>query len=286
MHNVFTVDVEDYYMVTAFKDIVKYKDWPTYQSRVEDNTKKILELLAANKITATFFVLGWVAKRYPSLVREIQSEGHEIASHGYNHRLIYEMTPDEFREDVHKSKSILEDITGGQIKGYRAASYSIVQATLWALDILIEEGFLYDSSIFPIRHDLYGLPDANRFHHIIERNGGKLHEFPATTSRILGQNLPIAGGGYLRLFPLSATKAVVRRVNRKERKPVIFYVHPWEVDVDQPRLNGRLLSKARHYLNLKSTMPKLAALLGEFKFVPLSGLLVGSEKKEKADKIA
>jgi len=274
MYNSFTVDVEDYYMVSAFKDIVKYRDWPKHESRVENNTKKILELLSEHDVKATFFVLGWVGKRFPGLVREIQSSGHEVACHGYNHRLIYEMTPDEFREDARRSKAILEDITGARVKGYRATSYSVIKSTLWALDVLIEEGYLYDSSIFPIHHDLYGMPDADRFTHTIRRNGGKLQEFPPSTSRLLGKNIPVAGGGWLRLFPLSFTMAAVRRINYRENEPVIFYIHPWEIDEDQPRLNGRLLSKARHYLNLKSTVPKLNAILKEFKFKRLSEFLV------------
>jgi len=273
-YNAFTVDVEDYYMVTAFKDIVKYGDWPKYESRVEKNTRTVLELLAESGVTGTFFILGWVAERHPELVREIQSAGHEIASHGYNHRLIYEMTPQEFREDVRKSKNILEDITGVPIKGFRATSYSVVKETLWALDILIEEGFLYDSSIYPIRHDIYGMPGSERFHHFINRNGGCLHEFPAPTYRIFGQNIPVAGGGYLRLFPLSVTKAVVKSINKREGEPVIFYIHPWEIDVDQPRLSGRLLSKTRHYLNLAGTQFKLKSILKDFKFKPLSDFLV------------
>jgi len=273
MFNAFTVDVEDYYMVTAFKDVVKYEDWPKYESRVEKNTRSILELLAEHSVKATFFILGWVAEHNPELVREIHSAGHEIAGHGYNHRLIYEMKPDEFREDVRRSKKILEDITGEPVKGFRATSYSVVKTTLWALDILIEEGYIYDSSIFPIRHDLYGIPGAERFYHLLERNGGRLHEFPPSTFRALGQNIPVAGGGYLRLFPLSITKAAVKRINEREGKPAIFYIHPWEIDVDQPRLNGRFLSRSRHYLNLKSTFPKINSLLKEFKFKPLSEFL-------------
>jgi len=272
-YNVFTVDVEDYYMVSAFKDIVNFENWSSYESRVEGSTRTILELLAENNVRGTFFILGWVAERHPDLVREIQSAGHEIASHGYNHRLIYEMTPREFREDVRKSKIILEDIAGVPVKGFRATSYSVVKETLWALDILIEEGFLYDSSIYPIRHDIYGMPNSERFYHFINRNGGRLHEFPAPTYRIFGQNIPVAGGGYLRLFPMSVTKAAVKIINRREGKPVIFYIHPWEVDENQPRLNGKLLSRMRHYLNLKSTLPKLRVLLKEFKFKPLSELI-------------
>lgn len=273
MYNVFTVDVEDYYMVSAFQDVVKYENWPSYESRVENNTRTMLDILAENKVRGTFFILGWVAERHPGLIRDISSAGHEIACHGYNHKLIYEMTPDEFKEDVHKSKSILEEIASVPVKGFRATSFSIVKETLWALDILIEEGFLYDSSISPIHHDIYGMPDSDRFYHLISRNGGGLHEFPAPTYRIFGQNIPIAGGGYLRLLPISVTKAAVKRINEREGQPVIFYTHPWEIDPDQPRLDGRLLSKARHYLNLKGTVQKIHALLKEFKFKPISELI-------------
>jgi len=274
--NALTVDVEDYYMVSAFSDIVKFEDWHKYESRVEKNTCKILELFEEQNVKATFFVLGWIARRYPNLVREIHTMGHEIACHGYNHRLIYHLTPDQFREDVHTAKGILEDITRTQIIGYRAASYSIVKRTLWALDILIEEGFLYDSSIFPILHDRYGLPEAQRFPHVIQRENGKIKEFPPSTYKILGQNIPIAGGGYLRLFPLYITKSLIKRINVKDSQPVTIYLHPWEVDADQPRLNGCLKSKLRHYINLGSTFPKLKSFLGEFRFRPLADFLDSS----------
>jgi polysaccharide deacetylase family protein (PEP-CTERM system associated) len=270
LFNALTVDVEDYYMVSAFSDIVKFEDWHKYESRVENNTYKILELFEQQNVKATFFVLGWIAKHHPNLVKEIYSMGHEIASHGYNHRLIYHLTHEQFKEDVHKAKCILEDITGTQILGYRAASYSIVKRTLWALDILIEEGFVYDSSIFPVHHDRYGFPGADRFPHVIKRKNGTIKEFPPSTFKILGQNIPIAGGGYLRLFPLHLTKSMIKRINSKDNQPVTIYLHPWEVDTDQPRLNGRLRSKLRHYVNLRSTFPKLKTFLDEFKFRPLA----------------
>lgn len=273
IYNSLTIDVEDYYMVSAFSDVIKFENWHDYESRVEKNTYKILDLFDKYEIKATFFVLGWVAEKYPKLIRDIYSEGHEIASHGYNHRLIYNLTPHEFKEDVRITKSILEDIIGFHIIGYRGASYSIVKKTLWALDILIEEGFLYDSSIFPIRHDRYGFPEANRFPHIIERSNGTIVEFPPSTYYLFGQNIPIAGGGYLRLFPLKFIRFAIKRINKKEKNIVILYLHPWEVDPDQPRMNGRFLSRMRHYINLKSTLPKLNILLREFRFKPLSLLL-------------
>ncbi|MEW6417383.1 MAG: XrtA system polysaccharide deacetylase [Nitrospirota bacterium] len=274
--NALTIDVEDYYMVSAFEDVIKFEDWHRYESRVERNTHKILDLLDEYQVKATFFVLGWVAEHYPNLVRDIHASGHEIACHGYNHRLIYHLTPDEFREDVRIAKSILEDTIGTQVIGYRAASYSIVKRTLWALDILIEEGFLYDSSIFPVHHDRYGLPGADRFPYAIKRNNSTIVEFPPSTYRIFNQNIPIAGGGYLRLYPLQITKAVIKRINEKEKKIAILYIHPWEIDVEQPRLNGRRISRIRHYINLKSTLPKLRYFLTEFRFGPLSSFLNGS----------
>ncbi len=275
--NALTIDVEDYYMVSAFADVIKFEDWHRYESRVEKNTYRILDLLNNYNVKATFFVLGWVAERYPELVRKIHSAGHEVACHGYNHRLIYHLTPDEFRKDVHMAKNILEDIIGNPVTGYRAASYSIVKKTLWAFDILIEEGFLYDSSIFPVHHDCYGVPDANRFPHEISRPSGVIKEFPLSTLKFRISNfefrIPVAGGGYLRLYPLQITRAAIKRINEKEKKIAILYIHPWEIDEHQPRLNGKYRSKIRHYINLNSTMPKLRYFLKEFNFKPLSGFL-------------
>ncbi len=273
MINALTIDVEDYYMVSAFADVVPFSAWGAYESRVEKSTSRILELLDGHGVKATFFTLGWVAERFPGLVRAIHTAGHEIGCHGYNHRLIYDLTPTEFREDVRKAKTILENIIGSPVIGYRAASYSIIKETLWALDVLIEEGFRYDSSIFPIHHDRYGMPGAERFSYMIKRPGGMLKEFPPSTYRVLGQNIPIAGGGYLRLFPLQITKTAIRRINAREEQPVIVYLHPWEIDVDQPRVNGRRSSVLRHRINLHTTMPKLSTLLQEFSFRPLSALL-------------
>jgi polysaccharide deacetylase family protein (PEP-CTERM system associated) len=274
MYNALTIDVEDYFMVSAFSDVIKFEDWHKYESRVEKNTYRILDLLNESGVKATFFILGWVGENYPEMVGDIHSMGHEIACHGYNHRLIYDLSPDEFREDIRRSKDILEDIAGEPVVGFRAASYSIVKGTLWALDILIEEGFLYDSSIFPIHHDRYGLPDSDRFPHVIRRDGGSILEFPPSTCRILRLNIPVAGGGYLRLSPSWILKTAVKRINEREKRPFILYLHPWEIDVDQPRLNGRRLSMIRHYINLDSTMPKLKMFLEEFRFEPLSSILL------------
>jgi polysaccharide deacetylase family protein (PEP-CTERM system associated) len=273
IYNAFSVDVEDYYMVSGFADIVKPDSWHKYESRVEKNTYKILDLMDESGVKGTFFVLGWVAERCPSLTKEIHVRGHEVASHGYNHRLVYDQTLKDFRTDVRTSKKILEDITGQLVIGFRAASYSITKKSIWAIAILAEEGYRYDSSIFPIHHDRYGMPNAKRFPHVIESGNGKLVEFPPSTYALLGQNVPVCGGGYLRLLPLPAITSAIRKINGKENQPAVIYIHPWEIDVDQPRMKGRLTSNIRHYLNLKSTMPKITALLKEFRFKPFSALL-------------
>ena len=271
MYNALTIDVEDYFMVTAFSDVVKSEDWSKYESRVENNTLQILDILDEYRVKATFFTLGWVAEHYPKLVSEIHRRGHEVASHGYNHRLTYDLSLQEFREDVRRSKALLEDIVGESIVGYRATSYSIMKKSLWALDILIEEGFTYDSSIFPIHHDIYGYPEFSRFPVNIHREGvGDILEIPISTISIFGKNIPIAGGGYLRLFPIRFTEWGIHRLNEKEGKPVIVYIHPWELDPKQPRLNGRRLSIFRHYINMETTSSKLRGLLSKFKFAPIN----------------
>ena len=262
-------------MVSAFAGLVRIEDWPRYESRVESNTRRILELLDEHGVLATFFILGWVAERQKSLVKDIHAAGHEVACHGYDHRLVYNMTPEEFREDVHRAKDIIEGITGSPVLGYRAPSYSIVKKSLWALDALIKEGFLYDSSIFPLslRHDMYGIPGALRFPHRISRDGGEITEIPPTTYRLLGVNLPVAGGGYLRLYPASLTSLAIKRINYGEKKPVIIYFHPWEIDPRQPRIKGGLKffkSRFRHYVNLDTTLPKVKRFLGSMRFRPMA----------------
>lgn len=282
VYNALTVDVEDYYMVSAFADVVKFEDWHRFESRVEKSTAEILDVLEHYGVRATFFVLGWVAERHPGLVKDIQQAGHDVACHGYNHRLVYDLTPQEFREDIRRAKGILEDITGTAVTGYRAASYSVVAQTLWALDVLIEEGFLYDSSIFPIHHDRYGIPGAERFPHIARTKSGTIMEFPPSTYQLWGQNIPVAGGGYLRLFPWKVTKAIIEQINEKEKQVAMVYLHPWEIDVEQPRLKGSWQSELRHRVNLKTTMGKLRGLLLEFKFKPLSTLLTASNTDRAA----
>lgn len=266
MYNVLSVDVEDYFQVAALSESVKIEDWSTITPRVVENTRRLLDLFDRHGVKATHFVLGWVAERFPDLVREIDARGHEIASHGYSHQLVYNQSPDVFRQETLKSKSILEDALGKPVTGYRAASYSITKKSLWALDILCELEFKYDSSIFPIRHDRYGIPDAELLPHKLKTpNGGEIVEFPLTTSSLFGINMPAAGGGYFRLYPYAFSKFLLRRVE-KANKPIVFYLHPWEIDHEQPRVKVSALSTFRHYNNLKKCEQRLDKLLSQFSF--------------------
>jgi polysaccharide deacetylase family protein (PEP-CTERM system associated) len=272
--NVFSVDVEDYFHVEAFSDVVDRSRWDGYACRVEANTQRVLDLLDECQVKGTFFILGWVAERYPQLVREIVARGHEPACHSYWHRLIYKLDRAEFAADTRKAKDIIEQAAGEPVFGYRAPSYSITMQSLWALEVLAEAGFTYDSSIFPIRHDVYGIPDAPRHPFLVTTPSGPIVEFPITTFRMFGeQNLPVGGGGYLRIFPFWYTKLGYRRA-KAERLPLIAYIHPWEVDPDQPRINGRRKSRLRHYTNLAKTHDRLRRLLalGQFSSFRGSGL--------------
>lgn len=271
--NAMTVDVEDYFQVSAFDDVVSRSEWDRMESRVERNTRRLLDLFDEFGVKATFFVLAWVGERHPALVGEIDRRGHEVASHGYGHRLVYEQTPEAFRDDVRRARSILQDASGQAVVGYRAPSYSITARSLWALDVLVEEGYEYDSSMFPIRHDRYGVPDAPRHRHVRHTPAGPLVELPPATVRTFGINLPAAGGGYLRLLPYGWTHRALTRLNDHERQPAVFYVHPWEIDPDQPRLAARGFSRFRHYRNLHLTAPRLRSLLGSFRFAPAQSLL-------------
>lgn len=266
--NAMSVDVEDYFQVSAFDGHVSRGLWDGLESRVCRNTERLLEMFDEASVTATFFVLGWVAERHPSLVRTIAQAGHEIASHGYGHGLVYDMTPDQFREDVRRAKALLESVSGTPVLGYRAPSYSITRDSLWALDVLASEGHVYDASIFPIHHDRYGIPDAPRYAHPRSVAHGTIWEFPGSTVRWAGQNLPIGGGGYFRLLPYAWTRWGIDRVNRVESKPVMFYLHPWEIDPEQPRIAAPLLSRFRHYRNLEKTEHRLRRLLQDFAFAP------------------
>jgi polysaccharide deacetylase family protein (PEP-CTERM system associated) len=272
--NAMSVDVEDYFQVSAFDHVVPRDAWDRFESRVEANTERLLGLFHECGVKATFFVLGWVAERHTSLVHRIVEAGHELASHGYGHRLIYEQTPQEFAADVRRSKAILEDVGGVQVRGYRAPSYSVTKRSLWALDVLLEQGFSYDASIFPVHHDRYGIRDAPREIHRLDRPAGSLVEVPPSTARVAGLNLPIAGGGYFRLLPYWFTRWGISRVNGIERRPVIFYLHPWEVDPAQPRLQAGALSRFRHYRNLDQTEPRLRALCTEFRFTTIHDVLL------------
>jgi polysaccharide deacetylase family protein (PEP-CTERM system associated) len=274
MLNALTIDVEDYYHVSAFEAVVPFADWERYESRVEKNTHRILDLLDAHTTKATFFVLGWVAERHPGLIRTLVARGHEVASHGYAHRRVYTQTPEQFRTETRRSKCLLEDTLGQPIHGYRAASYSITMQSLWALDVLREEGFVYDSSIFPIRHDLYGIPNHPRFCHMIPgQSSSPLVEFPLSTLRLWGTNFPIAGGGYLRLFPYTYTRWGIRYLNRREGQPAVVYLHPWELDPEQPRLPAGKLSRFRHYTNLHRMEERFVRLLQDFSFGTMSEVL-------------
>ena len=265
--NAMSVDVEDYFHVAALSEAISRDDWESMNSRVDGSTRRLLEVFDEAGTTATFFTLGWVAERHPELVREIQRRGHEVACHGYSHKLVYEQTPEEFRAETLRSKGLLEDIIGQPVDGYRAASYSITARSRWALDILVEAGFVYDSSIFPVRHDLYGMPGAERFPHRLETDkGASIVEFPPSTARVLGQNLPAAGGGYFRLYPYSLSRWLINRVNESEGQPAVFYLHPWEVDPEQPRVQAGWKSRFRHYNNLHKCEQRLRRLLGEFRF--------------------
>lgn len=272
--NAFTVDVEDYYQVSAFADTVRKDQWSSFESRVERNTRRLLDLLDEFRTNGTFFVLGWVAERNEKLVREIRARGHEIACHGYSHDLVYNQSPDEFRAETVRAKSVLEDTLGEAVFGYRAASYSVTGRSLWALDILAETGFTYDSSIFPISHDRYGISSAPRFPFRLElEHGRSIVEFPLTTFRFGGIRLPVAGGGYFRLMPYAFTRAGLSRVNRVDSAPGVFYLHPWEIDAQQPRLRGSVLSRLRHYTNIDVCEPRLRRLLADFKWSTMRNVL-------------
>ena len=230
--NAMSVDVEDYFQVSAFDTVVSRASWDTRESRVVQNTDRLLDLFARQGVRATFFVLGWVAERFPALVRDIAARGHEIASHGYHHQLLYTLTPEQFRDDVRSAKAALESASGGSVVGYRAPSFSIITSSLWALDVLMEEGYIYDASIFPVHHDRYGIPDAKRHVHRLERAAGPIIEVPASTVRVGGVNLPIAGGGYFRLLPYAWTRWGIGRVNRVlGHKPasVLDFLRDWKL---------------------------------------------------------
>ncbi len=272
--NAMTVDVEDYFQVSAFESYIDKKQWDSLPHRVENNTNRILDLFSQNDIKATFFTLGWVAERYPSLIKRIVSDGHELASHGYEHIRVTEQTQIEFREDITRTKKLLEDLSGHEVKGYRAASYSIVSKNLWALDVLQEAGYQYSSSIYPVKHDLYGIPDAPRFmYQPIDNKDFK--EIPITTLRIFEKNLPCGGGGFFRLYPYFFSKWAFKTINLKEKQSGIFYFHPWEIDPGQPRQKQlSFKTKFRHYLNLSKMENRISSLLQDFEWDTMDAIFL------------
>jgi polysaccharide deacetylase family protein (PEP-CTERM system associated) len=273
--NALTIDVEDYFQVSGFADRVPRTQWDVLESRVERNTDHVLEILSAAGVRGTFFILGWVAERYPRLVRRIDDAGHELASHSHHHDLVYDLTPEGFREDLRRARAAIEDAAGVRVRGYRAPSYSVTSRSLWALDVLVDEGYDYDASIYPIRHDRYGIPDWPRHIHCVERQRGAIWELPGSTVRHAGMNLPVGGGGYFRLLPYGWTRAGLRRLNVVEGQPAVFYLHPWELDPGQPRIQASALSRFRHYRNLHETERRFRCLLSEFRFGPVREVLAG-----------
>jgi len=285
--NYLSIDVEDYFQVSAFEKVIPPESWPQLECRVEANTLRILDILDEFDVHATFFVLGWVAREVPGLVRAIVERGHELASHGFYHRRVNTQDRQAFSADIRASKELLENQGGVPVLGYRAPSYSISKQTLWAFDELLEAGYVYDSSVFPIRHDFYGIADWPRFPFRLQRleagqwqpladaeSTGELWEVPITTLRLAGRNLPMAGGGYFRLMPYAVSKWACRRIQRVEKRSFLFYLHPWEIDPDQPRISGAgWKSRFRHYLNLGLTETRLRMLLRDFRFAPISQLL-------------
>jgi polysaccharide deacetylase family protein (PEP-CTERM system associated) len=261
-------DIEEHFQVSAFDSPMRRRHWEQFESRVVRNTHKVLELLAMHDARATFFILGWVAERHPDLVRDLARDGHEIASHGYAHEMIMNQTPEQFREDVRKAKVILEDIIGKPVLGYRAPSFTITPETAWTLRVLVEEGYLYDSSIVPIFHDRYGFPGSDPRPHRLATTAGSLWEVPPSTASVFGLRLPAAGGGYLRVYPFAFFRWLLKRAEAQGH-PLVLYCHPWELDPEQPRMNGSWVSQFRHYINLHKTKDRLTMLLAEFAFAPI-----------------
>lgn len=276
--NALTIDVEDYFQVSAMAPYIDRAHWDQRECRVERNIDRILRLLADHNTHATFFTLGWVAERYPDMVRRIVREGHELASHGYGHQRVTDLSEPEFFEDIHRAKALLEDIGGQPVLGYRAPSFSIGADNLWALDTLLRAGYQYSSSIYPVQHDHYGMPDAPRFAYA-PREG--LLEVPPTTMRLFNRNLPSSGGGYFRLLPYSLSRWMLRQVNRRDAQPAIFYFHPWEIDAGQPRVPGiNLKTRFRHYVNIGRTEQRLTRLLQDFRWGRMDRIFLPGRARE------
>lgn len=282
MKNALTIDVEDYFQVAALASAVPQSSWASREYRAERNTDRLLELFASHGVTATFFVLGWVGERSPQLVRRIHEAGHEVASHGFFHRCVYEQSPQEFRDETRRSKQLLEDACGAAVEGYRAASFSIVRESLWALDVLLDEGFRYDSSVFPIRHDRYGIPGAKPSPGLLRAPSGReIVEFPMSTASLFGMRLPVSGGGYFRILPYPLIRAGLRQINGTQRQPFTFYLHPWEIDPEQPRVEVGAFSRFRHYTNLDVCYSRLDRLLREFEFTSMRRVLEEQQLLER-----
>lgn len=278
LRNAMTIDVEDYFQVSAFAPYIARGDWDARECRVERNVDRILALLADNKTHATFFTLGWVAERYPSLVRRIVAGGHELASHGYGHERASDLTPEAFRADVSRAKALLEDLGGQPVLGYRAPSFSIGKSNLWAFDVLLETGHRYSSSVYPIQHDHYGMPDSPRFAYPV-REG--LLEVPVTTLRLGGRNLPSSGGGYFRLLPYALSRWLIEQVNRRDQQSAVFYFHPWEIDAEQPRIAGiDAKTRFRHYVNIARTEARIGQLLQDFAWGRMDEIFLPSHANE------
>jgi polysaccharide deacetylase family protein (PEP-CTERM system associated) len=272
--NALTFDIEEYFHAEALAGQLRPEEWPSLTSRVAGTTRRLLDVLDAAETRGTFFVLGWIAARQPDLVRAIAARGHEIACHGYGHRMIQRMSRAEFTEDVWRAKCLLEDLVGTAILGYRAPTFSIMRETWWCLDVLVNAGFRYDSSVFPIRHDRYGVPDAPRFPHRLRTSAGaELAEFPPSTLALGKARLPIAGGGYFRLAPFALTRWAIRHLNEREGQPAMVYLHPWEMDTEHPVVPGGWLARLRHTVNAGKTQERLGRLLAEFEFAPASAIL-------------
>jgi len=274
--NAFTIDVEDYFQVEALSRVIPRDSWSQMEYRCENNVRRLLALLDEKKVHGTFFILGWIAERSPQLIREIAAAGHEIACHGMSHKLIYKQSREEFRQETRRSKQLLEDLVGKPVLGYRAASFSIVKSSLWALDELLDAGFSYDSSVFPVRHDNYGIPDAPLApFEITAPSGRTLTEFPMSVARWGALRLPVSGGGYFRIFPYWLTRSSLKRINEHEQRSFVFYLHPWEIDAGQPRVKAGWKSRLRHYTNLSRCEERLRLLLSEFPFAPMRDVLAG-----------
>jgi len=284
--NAMTVDVEEWFQVSAFDDVVDRGDWDAMPSRVERSTERLLEAFGAAGVRATFFVLGWIAERHPDLVRRIARAGHEVGCHGYDHRMLHDLPRETLARDTDRARKALQDLSGQPVAGYRAASFSIGRRNLWALDVLVECGFEYDSSLFPVVHDRYGIPGAPREIHLVTTPGGaSLVEVPPTTVQIAGMTLPAAGGGYLRLFPLAVTDWAIRRLNDHEGRPAVVYLHPWEVDPDQPRVRVGPLARWRHYGGLHGMTAKLTRLMRRYRFTTMEEIVDGFAGSKRAEPV-